>query len=68
VTVTLVMPAMPSMNMPEMRNSFALTWSPGQQAYVGKGTVPMSGSWNTTVEASRNGAEIASARTRLSAR
>lgn len=68
VTVTLVMPAMPSMNMPEMRNSFALTWSAGQQAYAGKGNVPMSGSWNTTVEASRNGAVIASARTRLSAR
>lgn len=68
VTVTLVMPAMPSMNMPEMRNSFPLTWSPGQQAYAGKGNVPMAGSWNATVEASKNGAVIASARTRLSAR
>ncbi len=68
VTVTLVMPAMPSMNMPEMRNSFALTWSAGQQMYAGKGNVPMAGSWNVTVEACKNGAVIASARTRLSAR
>ena len=68
VTVTLVMPAMPAMNMPEMRNSFALTWSAGQQMYVGKGNVPMAGSWNATVEAYKNGAVIASARTRLSAR
>jgi Cu(I)/Ag(I) efflux system membrane fusion protein len=68
VTVTLVMPAMPSMNMPEMRNSFPLTWSPGQQAYAGKGNVPMAGSWSATVEASKNGAVIASARTRLTAR
>jgi membrane fusion protein, copper/silver efflux system len=68
VTVTLVMPAMPSMNMPEMKNSFALAWVPGQQVYTGKGAVPMSGSWNATVEARENGAVIASARTRLSAK
>lgn len=68
VTVTLVMPAMPSMNMPEMRNSFPLVWSPAQQAYAGKGNVPMAGSWNATVEAGKNGAIIASARTRLIAK
>lgn len=68
VTVTLVMPAMPSMNMPEMRNSFALAWSADRQIYAGKGKVPMSGSWSATVEARKNGAVIASARTRLGAR
>ena len=68
VTVTLVMPAMPSMNMPEMRNSFALTWVASQQAYAGKGNVPMAGSWNATVEARKDGNVIASARIRLSAR
>lgn len=67
VTVTLVMPAMPAMNMPEMRNSFALTWSAAQQMYTGKGKVPMAGSWNAAVEASKNGAVIAVSRTRLSA-
>ncbi len=68
VTVTLVMPAMPAMNMPEMRNAFALQWSPGQQMYTGKGAVPMAGSWNATVEARKNGAVIAAARTRLTAK
>jgi len=68
VTVTLVMPAMPSMNMPEMRNSFALTWNAGQQVYAGRGNVGMAGSWNATAEARKNGALIASARTRLSAK
>ena len=68
VTVTLVMPAMPAMNMPEMKNAFRLPWAAGQQMYAGKGKVPMAGSWNALVEASRNGAVIASARTRLSAK
>jgi len=68
VTVTLVMPAMPSMGMPEMRNGFALAWDAGRQVYAGKGNVPMAGTWNVTVEARKNGAVIASARTRLSAR
>jgi Cu(I)/Ag(I) efflux system membrane fusion protein len=68
VTVTLVMPAMPSMSMPEMRNSFALTWAAGQQMYTGKGNVPMAGSWSVLVEARKNGNVIASARTRLSAK
>jgi hypothetical protein len=68
VTVTLVMPAMPSMNMPEMKNSFPLAWAPGQQMYVGKGNVPMAGSWNTVVEARKSGAVIASAHTRMSAK
>jgi YtkA-like len=68
VTVTLVMPAMPSMNMPEMRNSFPLAWDPGHQIYAGKGTVPMSGSWTATVEARRDGTVIASAHSRLTAK
>jgi Cu(I)/Ag(I) efflux system membrane fusion protein len=68
VTITLVMPAMPSMNMPEMKNSFALSWAPGPQMYVGQGKVPMAGSWNALVEARRNGTVIASAHTRLSAK
>lgn len=66
VTVTLVMPAMPSMSMPEMRNSFTVPWSGGM--YMGKGNIPMAGSWNVTVEASRNGQPITTYRTRLNAR
>jgi len=68
VTVTLIMPAMPSMNMPEMKNSFELQWSAAQQMYVGKGQPPMAGTWNVLVEATKNGSVIASAHTHLSAR
>jgi Cu(I)/Ag(I) efflux system membrane fusion protein len=65
VTVTLVMPAMPSMGMPEMLNSFAVPFTDGM--YMGKGNVPMAGSWNVLVEARRGGQLIATYRTRLSA-
>lgn len=65
VTVTLVMPAMPSMSMPEMRNSFKVPFVQGM--YMGKGNIGMAGSWNVSVEAKRNGQVIATYRTRLSA-
>jgi RND family efflux transporter MFP subunit len=68
VTVTLIMPAMPSMGMPEMKSSFELPWSAAQHAYVGKGQPGMSGSWSVAVEARRNGAVIAAFRTHLSAK
>ena len=66
VKVTLVMPAMPAMNMPEMRNSFEVPSMGGM--YMGKGTVPMAGSWNVLVEASRNGQIIATYRSQLRAK
>lgn len=65
VTVTLVMPAMPSMSMPEMRNSFKVPFAEGM--YMGKGNVASAGSWNVLVEAKRNAQVIATYRTRLSA-
>ncbi len=65
VTVTLVMPAMPSMSMPEMRNSFQLPFVQGM--YMGKGNIGMAGSWNVSVEAKRNGQVIATYRTRFNA-
>jgi Cu(I)/Ag(I) efflux system membrane fusion protein len=65
VTVTLVMPAMPSMGMPEMRNSFQLPFMQGM--YKGKGNVGMAGSWNVSVEAKRGGQVIATYRTRFNA-
>jgi RND family efflux transporter MFP subunit len=68
VTVTLIMPAMPSMNMPEMKNSFELPWMAARQMYVGKGQAPMAGTWNVLVEATKNGSVIASTHTHLSAR
>ena len=65
VKVTLVMPAMPSMAMPEMRNSFEVPFTGGM--YMGKGNVAMAGSWNVMVEARRGDQVIATYRTRLSA-
>jgi hypothetical protein len=68
VTVTFIMPAMPSMGMPEMKSSFELSWSAAGQMYVGRGQPPMSGSWTVLVEARKNGSVIASTHTHLSAK
>jgi RND family efflux transporter MFP subunit len=68
VTFTLVMPAMPSMGMPEMKSSVDLPWSAAQHSYTGKIQPGMSGSWNVTVEARKNGAVIATLHTHLSAK
>jgi Cu(I)/Ag(I) efflux system membrane fusion protein len=68
VTVTLIMPAMPSMGMPEMKSSFELTWAEARQMYVGKGQPPMSGTWSVLVEARKNGNVIAATHTHLSAK
>ena len=48
------MPAMPSMNMPEMRNTFQLTHQK-KGAYQGTGELVMGGTWNVTVEVTRSG-------------
>jgi len=68
VTVTLIMPAMPSMGMPEMKSSCELAWNAGSQMYEGKGQAPMPGTWTILVEARKNSGIIASMRTHLSAR
>jgi len=68
VTVSLIMPAMPSMNMPEMKNSFELPWVAARQMYVGKGQPPTAGAWTVVVEATKNGSAIASTHTHLAAR
>jgi Cu(I)/Ag(I) efflux system membrane fusion protein/cobalt-zinc-cadmium efflux system membrane fusion protein len=67
VTVTLVMPAMPAMNMPEMRSSFSLPWMAAHQMYMGKGQPGMAGTWTILIEARKNGGVIASFHTHLSA-
>ncbi len=65
VTVTFIMPAMPAMSMPEMRNSFKVPYMQGM--YMGKGTIPTAGSWTVLVEAKQNGKTVATYRTRLNA-
>lgn len=67
VSVTFRMPAMPSMNMPEMHSTTALTHE-REGRYVGTGQLEMAGSWNVTVTVSRNGAQVGSQRFSLIAK
>ena len=57
VSVTLYMPPMPAMNMPEMRNSVPLKHDAGGR-YRGAGSVMMAGGWDVTVMVMRGGQEI----------
>jgi multidrug efflux pump subunit AcrA (membrane-fusion protein) len=58
VTVTFLMPAMPAMGMPAMRNVATLSEkSPG--VYEGPGEIQMGGTWQVTVLATKNGQTIA---------
>jgi hypothetical protein len=57
VSVELFMAAMPAMNMPEMRNSVALTHEGGGR-YRGTGSVMMAGSWDAKVSVKRNGQDV----------
>ena len=67
VRVTIIMPAMPSMGMPEMRNTALLESSTGSE-YRGTITVAAAGPWNAVVEATRGGQVLAVHRTRFDAR
>ncbi|MCI0348828.1 MAG: efflux RND transporter periplasmic adaptor subunit [Acidobacteriales bacterium] len=66
VRLALVMPAMPSMGMPEMRSGIELQWNGSE--YVGTGNISMAGPWTVTVEVMRGGRTIATHRARVSAR
>jgi hypothetical protein len=66
VRMTLVMPAMPSMGMPEMRNSANLPWNGSE--YTGPIPIRMAGPWNVVVEARRGDQILATYRTRFDAR
>lgn len=59
VTVELVMPAMPSMNMAEMRSTVALKHDGGGR-YRGTGNVAMAGRWEATVTLTRSGQPVGS--------
>jgi RND family efflux transporter MFP subunit len=67
VTVTLIMPAMPSMGMPEMKSSSDLAWKAESNRYEGKGQAPMAGTWTVLAEARKNNSVIATMRMHLSA-
>ncbi len=57
VNLTFYMPAMPSMNMPEMRNDFRLTHL-GAGVYGCTARFSMTGTWIVTVTVSQGGAAI----------
>ena len=63
VSVLLVMPAMPKMGMPEMRNTVALKPADGTAAtegkYTGRGQLWMAGKWNATVMVKVGGTDVA---------
>ena len=59
VSVELFMAAMPSMKMPEMKNSIPLKHE-GNGRYRGTGNVMMAGSWDATVSVKRGGQELGS--------
>ncbi|MGE0230127.1 MAG: FixH family protein, partial [Dehalococcoidia bacterium] len=59
VTVQLFMPAMPTMNMPAMRNETTLPHA-GGGTYRGAGQVLMAGRWDVTVTVTRNAQRVAS--------
>jgi hypothetical protein len=57
VSVQLFMAAMPSMNMPEMKNTIALKHE-GNGQYRGTGNVMMAGTWDATVMVMRGGQHL----------
>ena len=66
VSVLFVMPAMPAMNMPEMRNEVKLK-STGSGNYSASGQLTMAGQWSVTVTATQGGKQIAQKKMKLTA-
>jgi Cu(I)/Ag(I) efflux system membrane fusion protein len=59
VSVQFYMPAMPTMNMPAMRNEVKLM-AAGGGVYRGSGEIMMAARWDATVTVTRGGQRIAS--------
>jgi hypothetical protein len=67
VSLAFFMPPMPSMNMPEMRNTVKLV-SEGNGTYKGSGTIGMTGDWDVTISARRAGQALGTTKVRLTAK
>jgi RND family efflux transporter MFP subunit len=67
VSVLLFMPAMPTMNMPAMRNETKLPHA-GGGVYRGPGQVLMSGRWDVTVTVRQNGKVVGTKQLALATR
>lgn len=66
VRLAFTMPAMPAMNMPEMRNGAELKWTGSE--YSGPIQIIMAGGWNVAVEARRGNEVLATTQTHINAR
>jgi RND family efflux transporter MFP subunit len=67
VSVQFYMPAMPTMNMPAMRNDVTLSPAGGGM-YRGSGEIMMAGRWDATVTVTRGGQRLASTQIAVVAR
>jgi hypothetical protein len=67
VSLAFYMPPMPSMQMPEMRNTVKLT-STGNGVYRGEGSVGMAGAWDVTITVMRGQQQLGSKQIKLTAR
>ena len=67
VSVTFLMPAMPSMNMAEMRQTARLAHA-GAGVYRGTGEIPMAGRWEVTVSVVRGSQSLGAKTLTLSVR
>lgn len=67
VAIQFFMPAMPTMNMPAMRNTVKVT-PVGGGLYRGTGEIMMAGRWEATVTVSRSGQRLGSLQTTVVAR
>jgi hypothetical protein len=66
VRLTFTMPAMPAMNMPEMKNGAELKWTGSE--YTGPIQILMAGGWNVGIEARRGNELVATAQAHINAR
>jgi membrane fusion protein, copper/silver efflux system len=67
VAIELFMPAMPTMNMPAMRNTVT-TAAAGNGVYRGSGEIMMAGRWEVRVTVTRSGQRLGALQTTLVAR
>jgi membrane fusion protein, copper/silver efflux system len=66
VRLTFTMPAMPTMNMPGMKNAAELKWTGTE--YSGPIQIIMAGGWNVGIEARRGNEVLATSQTHINAR
>lgn len=67
VSLAFYMPAMPAMNMSEMRSTAQLK-SAGNGTYKGNVTIGMAGDWDVTITATRQGQALATKKIKLAAK